>query len=193
MRKLFSAKQLRAIGSLAVEAAALDSTLEQLIWLMLEIPPKKGCIFTEKMQAKTRLETYKALAILEFDEKLPEDLEFSFNELSQLNVERNTFIHGAWLPVDGLAVIGPGIILKTTDAPLKIGEVSAHRGGSKKSKPLPADQVSKTADLISLHHNLALRLFHDHFSNTHLPRSWTFPRKSSKQLRKEIQNRRRKP
>lgn len=118
MDKLFpqfvlTPEQLEAIGCVAIISAYLQNYMERLVWSLCHIKESDGKFLTDRLMvdkladllsdiAKPRIETTEKLAI--FTEII--------SKIKEANTERNTIIHGIWLPIikqeKGKQKIGPG-------------------------------------------------------------------------------------
>lgn len=94
-----TADQLEAIGCVAVEAAELDLFIEAMIWRLCEMDEQTGRIFTDSPQLSAKLSILADLTKLRIQTKeLLEEFELINGNLSNAITDRNTVLHGQWIP-----------------------------------------------------------------------------------------------
>ncbi len=90
--------QLKAIGTVAVECAMVDRQIERFIWHASGLEETQGKIITAAMQLSARLDLLQALVKAKVTEQILEKFVEFASELRVAIDERNTMIHGLWLP-----------------------------------------------------------------------------------------------
>lgn len=97
-RQLLTTEQLASVGCVAIESTYLEAELEELLWKLAGMDEARGVHFTRNMQMKSRIEMLWTLG----RQRLPEggegldELKRLTERLKEVNVERNTVIHGYW-------------------------------------------------------------------------------------------------
>lgn len=104
-------QQLKSIGTLAVESAFIENNIESMIWFLCDLTTINGRIITTSMQLSARLDLLQTLIKSRVDQKIQGEFALIASDLRIAIEERNTIIHGLWLPdltADRTTPIVPG-------------------------------------------------------------------------------------
>jgi hypothetical protein len=145
------------------------------------------------MRLEAKLNIFQQLLQIEFHKtEVPEGFTFMHANLKNLNAQRNTIIHGQWT----LRSFANGSFLTNEPgrarADMERKDIVAHRKKrGKQPPPIPAKQITKVAELMSLNRQLLAQLFFEHFADrvrglAGLPAG---PKHSSAQLQEAVRKR----
>ena len=164
---LLSEAQKAAIADVTIASSELEAELERCIIQICRLYWPHGTILLENMRVESKLNTFHQLLAAEFRDKgIPEGFTFAYNNLKDLNAQRNTIVHGQWT-LRSFAIASekdwkPG--QAKTDIERK--DIVAHRKrNGKQPPPISARQIKKVADLTSLNRQLLRLLFWEHFQD----------------------------
>lgn len=96
--------QIVAIGLLAAEWEYVESTLENLIWLLAKIPSHMGSCLTTHADSRARADMLRTLGTETLtDLHLKEEIDAICSALERLRTKRDDFLRSIWFrPLSGL-------------------------------------------------------------------------------------------
>lgn len=189
---LLTDAQKSAIADVAIASAELDAEIERCIVDLCKIWSGHGRVLLERVSADAKIGLFKQLLESEFpDDPLLTEFDAVCDGLKSLNKERNTVIHGQWVPKSWTNdKRKPGQIGKDIERK----DIVAIRRTRSKQTGVSAKQIKRVADLMSLHQTLLHQLFWEHFRSrvSGLAGVPLLPEIPSPELRERIRKRRQK-
>ena len=160
--QLLGDELLRAIGSVAVESAYLEGTLEAYIKAACRFDDSKTRLFVTGVLLQKKLDLVRDLYEPVMPDAAKADFAKIISEIKELCDKRNTIIHGLWFPPQ---------IVGQRDRWQAFGEPKATRKvrTSDKAKHQRATEVLGVARKFSESHHALMRLF---ASNIHRGQLW---------------------
>ena len=126
--------QIDLIGRVVVLFSKLEAALEDTIWYFLKIDDEDGKIVTKRLDAETKIQMVRALAIRHLaDKKILSKLKEILVLISELKDNRNFIVHGLWgtMMPDNVPVAlslrpkaEPGVVVSETFPPERMKAIS---------------------------------------------------------------------
>lgn len=190
---LLTEAQKSAIADVTIASAELEAEVERCIIELCRLWWPHGSVLLENTRVESKLNILQQLLQAEFhDKQVPEGFTLAYNNLKDLNAQRNTIVHGQWT-LKSLAVGKIGEMRPSQAArDIELKDIVAHRKKrGKEPPPIAARHIKKVAELMSLNRQLLHQLFWEHFPDrvaglSGLP---TRPKRSSTQIQELIRKR----
>ncbi len=164
---LLTEAQKAAIADVAIASSELEAEIERCIIELCRLYWPHGAVLLENIRVEAKLNIFQQLLLIEFrDSAIPEGFTFAYNNLKDLNAQRNTIIHGQWT-LRSFAN-GSWESSKPGQGAMEIErkDIVAHRKKrGKQPPPIAARHIKKVAELMSLNRELLHQLFWEHFSD----------------------------
>ena len=156
---LLTHAQKVAIAHVAIESAAMETEIQLCVMDLCRLRYNQGEVLLKNVRLDAKTDIFFQLVQLEFpDSQLPDNFKFLREQLKNLNAQRNTIIHGEWIPLSYTSIP----ITRNQFADQK-DIVAVRKRGSKPPDPVSAKAVSRVAVLMALNRRLLRRLFWEYF------------------------------
>ena len=164
---LLTEAQKAAIADVAIAGSELEAEIERCIIELCRLHWPHGAVLLENVRVEAKLNIFQQLLLVEFrDAAIPEGFTFAYNNLKDLNAQRNTIIHGQWtlrcFSNGSWKSAKPGQGSKEIESK---DIVARRQKRGKQPPPIAARHIKKVAELMSLNRQLLHQLFWEHFSD----------------------------
>ena len=96
---LLTHAQKVAIARVAIESAAMETEIQLCVMDLYRLRYNQGEVLLKNVRLDAKTDFFFQLVQLEFpDSQLPDNFKFVREQLKNLNAQRNTIIHGDWIP-----------------------------------------------------------------------------------------------
>ena len=150
-----------AIADVAIASAELEAEVERCIVDLCKLWPGHGRVLLERASVDAKIGIFRQLLEAEFpDAPFLSEFVSVCETLKSLNSERNTVIHGQWVPKSWTnKKRKPGQIGKDIERK----NIVAVRRNPGKATAVSAKKIKRVADLMILNQALLHELFWEHF------------------------------
>jgi hypothetical protein len=91
-----SLRHERLVGRAIISWSRLEAAIQDIIWVILDVPLEDGRIITARMDAIKKMQWIKSFSKRHLDGKPLEDMEFILSKVDDLLDDRNFIVHTSW-------------------------------------------------------------------------------------------------